>query len=595
VSTTIAPSAKSKQTAAPRQVRRGLGEILAWSALAALLVVALPLFLCMGLFSDVAYYGVFAQAIARGGILERDVMVYFRPPTMGWILLAIQWLAGGWHTEAVRMADFLFLSADIWLMVHWLKPMGVSRVGRIWTAVVLFSFYFSTSEWCHCQPDAWMMLPALGALYLRQRQLEQLLRPQVSPLSVGAWATLEGFLWGVGCLFKPYVVVPGALCWLIATAFVYLRSRRLGPLVVDALGMVVGGLLAGGIWMLWLKWGGGWPYFWDDVRGWSGHYFTYAPTNAFRIVYLVTHFPPWGLVHVVALPVAVAAIYRLLIGARRQDRASAEMPSLTRAALQAAFFLGFFFEGNFLQLQFDYHIIPGLLLGITLLAGQIGIRLGVRRGGIRRVVVQCPLGTASLRPGFVVAVVGAVLAVAVVRHPLHDLDRPALWPRCWREGGSPDLKDRLALDISYYPPTMFPSYWKPLAAVEDYLRAQGVHDGEVTCFGMHTVQLYLDLDITPSTRFPFLEVATATFHKKHPLFQRLLNASKQRFVVSDLRWLKPNLDRVAPEELSKTNTSGIPELDKCRKQGAFPWVEPVVFRAGPYLVHRVKHKVKGFQ
>jgi hypothetical protein len=364
---------------------------------------------------------------------------------------------------------------------------------------------------------------------------------------------------------------------------------------MDALGMVVGGLLAGGIWMLWLKWGGGWPYFWADVQEWSGNYYQRSPSFVERFVYLVTQFRSWGLVHVVALPAAVAAIYRLLIGARRLSWASAEMPGLTREALLGGFFLGFVFEGNFLQTQYDYHIIPGLLLGITLIAGQSWIRLSLRRGAARRVLVQCPLGTASLRPGFVVAVVGTVLALAVIRHPLHDPDRLALWPRCWREGGSPELKDRIGLDKSHYTSAQDVPEWRALAQVEEYLRTQGVRDGEVTCYGMHTIHLYLDLDITPATRFDFVDCCLWMYPEKHDLIRNELNASKQRFVVSDLRWIVPEAEKLSPEVSLQMETAGVEELKAYRKQGVFPWAEPVVFRAGSYLVHRVDHPVQAFQ
>src|SRR5689334_3202369 len=129
--------------------RPRLLEALGWLALAALLVVALPLFVRMPVTSDVAFYDICARHVMRGGALERD-LCFLSPPGMVWSRILVRTFFG-WSSEAVRLADLAVVSAIIWLLARWLQAAGLPRATRVWTVVLLFAFYLSTSEWSHAQ------------------------------------------------------------------------------------------------------------------------------------------------------------------------------------------------------------------------------------------------------------------------------------------------------------------------------------------------------------------------------------------------------------------------------------------------------------
>src|SRR5207248_9498714 len=92
------------------------------------------------------------------------------------------------------------------------------RVAQVWTAVLLFAFYLSSSEWGYCQPDTWMLLPALAALHLRQRQAAAMIEQPLPARRRAALSLLEGVCWASACLFKPFVALPALLAWLAVAA-----------------------------------------------------------------------------------------------------------------------------------------------------------------------------------------------------------------------------------------------------------------------------------------------------------------------------------------------------------------------------------------
>src|SRR5262249_37548040 len=111
-------------------------------------------------------------------------------------------------------------------------------------------------------------------------------------------------------------------------------------------------------------------------------------------------------------------------------------------------------------------------------------------------------------------------------HPMLRTERLSLWPRCWREGSTPALKDRLALTNLVT--------WSDLDLVAACLREQGVQDGELNCTDWRTVSLYLDLDLRPATRFVFFNNAVDFFPGHREEIRRAILASEARYVVSDL-------------------------------------------------------------
>src|SRR5262249_28049257 len=154
------------------------GLWLAWATLLLFLSLNLPLFLCLPLYNDASHHDLCARNVLEGGVHYRDLFDTNLPGII-WIHMAIRALLG-WRSEVLRLADFVIVTASVWLLVRWLGTRGLSRTAQVWTALALFLFYFSTEEVSHCQRDVWMLLPALLALGLRRQQVEALLAEAVS-------------------------------------------------------------------------------------------------------------------------------------------------------------------------------------------------------------------------------------------------------------------------------------------------------------------------------------------------------------------------------------------------------------------------------
>jgi hypothetical protein len=184
-----------------------------------------------------------------------------------------------------------------------------------------------------------------------------------------------------------------------------------------------------------------------------------------------------------------------------------------------------------------------------------------------------------LREAFLVDV---VLLAAVFAPGLRP-QRLALWARCWREGSTPELRDRLAL----LPPTYSGTTgWRELARVADFLRAEGVADGEFTCLSGCTHPLYLELGLEPSTRFHQAGAAVRYFPSHAEQIRAELAASRSRYVVDDLA--ADTLTRAQAWEEVPGNPLALPPNFPPDLLGTYPWYEPLAFRAGRYVVHRVR-------
>ncbi len=581
-------------------------EVPAWTFLVGFLVLVLPLFLCLSLWVDTDYYGIWAWEILHGRVLEKELNAFQKPPAMAWVL-TIPLALVGWRPVAVRLLDFTFVTAIVWMLTRWLRPMGLSRAARVWTALALYAFYLSTAEWCHAQPDVWMMLPALGALYMRRLQTADALAGRGSLREALALGMAEGFLWGLACLFKPFVVVPGFLAWLLSTLLVYLRRpgvvRRL---TLATVGVLVGGCFAGGIWMAWLLIGGGWSYYWEDFRAWGGGYYRLSPPLTRRLIYLFTQFPPWGLANAAALVIAAGALWRVVRGARRPKRRLASTNRLIQETLLAAFYLGWLVVGNYIQFQFDYHIVPPMLLAITLVAARCPVIFrALRLGGYRWVFARLPCGRLALRAPAAWGLLLLLVAVLALRHPLLKRDRLRLWAQCVRTGGTPEIQDDLALRCDQSLPVRIQSrefdlggYWMPshvqsedLARVANFLRSQHVGDGELVCFATHTTALLLELDVAPSSRLLLPYNLLSLYPDKLDQLAEALNAhiERQRFAVTDVSAVY-NGDMA--KYLAQPNLLALPEDFPPDMAATFPWYEPVVFRSGPYLVHRIRGPIR---
>jgi hypothetical protein len=232
------------------------------------------LFLRMPVFNDVVLYDMAARNVLHGGVHYRDIFDT-NLPGMVWMHILVRSLLG-WRSEAIRLADGVIIGVIIWLVTDWLRIQGLGRSVRVWTMALLAAFYLFTSEWCHCQRDTWMLLPALLALRLRRGQIERMTgsadhgqqatecETPCVPYHFFLVAAAEGLCWGAAFWIKPFVAIPALLCGLIGAVTVCRSRPSPGRLLaLDIGGVLTGGLVAGSLGAGWLLMSGAWGPFWD--------------------------------------------------------------------------------------------------------------------------------------------------------------------------------------------------------------------------------------------------------------------------------------------------------------------------------------------
>ncbi len=535
-----------------------------WTGLVALLlmlILCMPIFLCMAPWVDATFYDICARVIQRGGVLYRDTFdTNF--PGMAWLHLGIRSLFG-WRSEVVRAADIVIVASIVYLLVHW-DPM-LPRYGRIWTAVALLAYYFSTSEWCHNQRDVWMLLPSLLALNLPRRRLLVLHSAMEELLLSG----LEGLLWGAAVWIKPMVLMPALFCWVFSLFWRYGAVFAWRPVLLEGAGLLAGGLIVGGAGSLWLWRSGAWEPFWDIMLDWNREYqvfFMRWPHRWNHLKQWSATSMPWSLVHLAALPLAGISLANVLLHKER--------PSSKRFAqgLLAVLYLSWIGQVLLFQGWYPYHLTPPVLLGLALVATWM------------RVPAE-PLWRFGL--GFHLLL---FTALVLFRHPALRPQRLATWPACVTQGSTNELRDLLAL-MPDQGVVGGDSGWEDLERTAYFLRKQDLREDEPICLHESTMPLYLELNKSPAFRFLFYSQATGVYiaHRQQILAE--LSAINPRYVVSDLamagvmRSYSPDEDEAVPEPL--------PRFPKVLAE-LFPWSEPIIFRSGRYAVHRVSKPIGRF-
>lgn len=491
----------------PAQSWRLASEVSAVVTLAVTLLACVPLFLRMGVWGDTTLFDLAARTLLRRGHCYQDIF-FHGPPGMIWAQLAVRTLVG-WSSVGLRAADLVIFSAVVWLLARGVQPRDLPRAASVWIAATLFLLYFSGTEWAHCQTDGWMLLPALGALWLRQRQASALADAATLGRILLRRSLAEGVLWGLAFLIKPFVAFPAVLCLLVTAVPSARALRGRGAtlrLVSDGAGVLAGGMLVGvaSVTALYLTadWSaflaaafGGWN---SDYTGQSLDWLTRS-----KDAILASQWP-WSAVYLAAIPVAVWLVVAAL---RRRPGPAAGAGGEPRLALLAAFFLGWFFQANYLQKQFEYQTLPALLPAWALVLGWFN-RLAPRAAAT--------------------AVLPAVAVVALVSEPLLTADRLRLWRDCWVSADSDRLKDELARNQTVGLPP-----WRDLRGVIQYLQKQGAKDREVTCWHFSTIAVLTETGLEPSSRFVFPSSQLDFFPRfRKTILDETMNGP-QRFVVLD--------------------------------------------------------------
>ncbi len=516
-----------------------------WTGVGTLVLIWIawaPIFLCMPLWVDTVQYDIHARNILIGGIPYEDSSDSNLPGIM-WIQTALRAVIG-WDSLPIRLFDLAVVALEFWLILGWM-PVTASRTCKVWTLVGLSSCYLLSTELVHCQRDVWMMLIALVALGARRRQVEgRVTGWRAFVLSLG-----EGMLWGLCVWVKPHALLLGVAVYVVSI-WQRWRSSRWSPLLSDALGLLIGGGSLGAAGLLWLWHTGAWNHFWEVLLIWSKDYNATQKTfwqNPSRFHKWTNESLPFSLVPWMGAGVALYSIFR---------------PRLPTSwnALYAVLFLVWFAQGFLVQVPHEYVVMPILLLGIPLTATWPGMNW----------VWKCWM---------VVMFLGLAVSCAAVMDRLKEISCGETWMRCFTEGPSAEMRTKLSANFGEGH-----TDWVALEKVADYLRSQNVGDGELTCFHAGTHSLFLMLKVKPSIKHIQPNVALNYFPNHLEEIRQELSESRHRFVVSDLQWAYLDWDVVHDSQTTETK---LPESFHEAWKHLFPWYEPVVFRAGPYLVHRI--------
>ncbi len=534
----------------------------ACAALGTVLLCGGPLFICQPLWADATHYDVLAQEVLRGRTLYLDVTDTNFPGAV-WIHALVRGTAG-WSSEVLRVFDLLVVAGIAGVLTH-VATRGRERTAalRIFVIAAVLLYYFACTPMVHCQRDVWMLLPAALAVWLRFRRISK--TEGASPAVFGG-ALLEGVLWGAAVWIKPYVIVPALGCWLAGLIF-GIRNGSLGRWngLIDALGLVAGGLIAGAGGCAWLMAVGSWPHFWDMMLNWSGEYRSRGDAWSLRIATNLSwyfYFAPWSLLHLITLPLAGIWCFQGL--AASQDGATRK-PAAAKVLL-AALYLCWFVQGSLIQLSHEYVLSVSMLIALPMLLCWDRVAMPAT----------------AMRIGLAV-----FAAAALVAHPFAKQEALATWPLCFSRGSSPLVKHQLSTGANRH--VMGEAHWQDLAKVEEYLRSRDVSDGELACWDDSSHVLYTKLKVSPSNRFIHTAVWLSFFQSRQDEIIEEIQQGNPRFVITDVQMAGYSAF-VARDEYQRDEPvfpKGMPEID------TFPWNEPIVFRAGRYLVHEVSDNSAG--
>jgi hypothetical protein len=581
-----------------------------WSVAGALIVLGLPLFLRMPLWIDTTLYDVAARTVLSGGTHYKDVFDT-NPPGFVWCLCLLRPVIGP-SSEALRAVDFLIVSAVVVLLIRWARAGGATAAGAGWAVAGMAGFYLFVSEFNHCQRDVWMMLPAgLGAMY-RLTRTSRARREAVTNGWVFRTAVLEGIIWGLAAWIKPHIILVAACVWLVVQG--RLAGSAIGPgwprlrrSLADLSGALVGGVMVGAAGAMWLVMTGTWGPFLEVFTEWNTSYFWKMISQIdYRLEHEHTYFPPWSILVFVAVPVAILNV----IDARPWAAADTQsvglvgrlLPSwlhsspadpgvrFTRGVL-AALYLGWLGVAVFLQKEYHYVHVPETILMLALLAANrwalvvpaLALQFGVM------------IWVAMASPGQLRWCDYSEDARTVIwAYPERAPNRLVWWAGCFARNVPGELRNGVSFQSDHFGGID----WVEFPEVEEFLRSQNVHDGEVICWHDATHPLYLRLRILPGIRFMHISTICAMEDYKpvraYGEVEAAAESGRVRFIVTDLvreTFIYP------PSERARTNEPGpspddllplvIPPIARTR----FPFDQPTVFRSGDghgrYVVHKL--------
>ncbi len=528
------PAAPGDEGTAPRSIA------LPSFCLVALLLLATPLFLRMPLTNDAILFDLQTMLFSEGAIPYRDVLEPNLPGVF-WIHSTVRGVLGN-SSEALRLFDLAVITAVTWLFGGLVMKSGGTLRSAVWLGVAVLTFYFGSTEWCHCQRDTWLLLPILAATWLRLYRLGRDL-PLTAALSL-----VEGLLWGAGVWLKPYAALVAIAVWLVTLRG--FRSPRQG--LIDTVWVLLGGLVAGVSGVAWLVQSEAWPHWLETMRQWNPRYLAAGRENWVwpRFQAMAWRMQPWFALHLLSLPLAVYTLRHFWRHPR--DPAVGELPCLALSAIYLATMAHVFL----LQHLFDYVHAPAVILAVA--------------------VVGTWLSQPHRAPCWRVAVL-AFGVLVLTSSPLFNRQRVRLWWACVTQPSSPKLQDRLALLAN-------PNR-SHLERVAEFLQQQSPQQREVCVFNSDLIGLYQRLELRPPTRYVYLFELLMYFPNQREVILASVTASGHRFVVTDLASCGMPISQALA--VGPDGPTAPPPAYRAVSRRNYPWSQRVVFRSGTYLVHEI--------
>lgn len=573
-----------------------------WAAFATLLVAGVPLFLRMPVWIDVTLYDLAARAILTGGTHYRDVFDT-NPPGFVWALCLIRAVLGP-GMEVLRAVDLVIVTAVAAILLRWARAGGATAAGIAWTAAGIAGFYLFLSEFNHCQRDVWMMLPALAAASYRLRRVRR------AAAATDGWvfrtAILEGAVWGLAAWVKPHVILIAAAAWLVTQGRLAGSGgpgvgRKLRRGVADLAGAFAGGLLVGGAGLAWLVGSGTWPYMYEVFTEWNTSYLRHVLSEEVpRFSNQLCYFPPWSLLFVAAVPLAVRNLLAARpwagegndhpgpAGFRAADRETD--PAFARGVL-AAVYLAWAGVAFALQMNYHYVHVPETLLMLAVFAAN---RWAVVVPVLLIQVAEMAW-LAAVPPSVPWTDQPATYRHVVWQYPDRDRDRLRWWRGCFDR----EVPGELRNGVSFQTDSHAGIDWAELAEVEGYLRGQGVRPGDATVICWHDSPhaLYLTMNLRPPIRFMHLSTAIGMGDYAYERVKAEVTAAAPgvKFAVSDLRRVPLFFPPEARTRMNEPGPDLLPPVVPASSRSVFPLNQPAVFRSGNgrgrYVVHRVENPV----
>lgn len=534
-----------------------------------------PLFLQLTLTPDTVLYDLQARVLLQGGILYRDI-VEPNLPGIVWIHAGLRCLFG-WSPLVLRIFD-LGVVAGISLLLSqiivpctssWIAELEKSsgrRILRYSLVLLIGSFYLSTSEWCHCQRDTWMLLPCLAAVLIRLTRLEA---NEISGTARALSAFAEGVLWAAAFWLKPFIALPAVLV-IVSTAA---KSGNARQWSIETAMVLLGGVTTGAAGILWMIQNGCWSAFTTMMLEWNGDYYQ-SGRSRWTIDRMLAHaqrFSPWIVLHLPAAWLSASALCSLMMRRIRSwkqvDLPQRAIEISTATLVLRAMYIGWIVQCLLFQQLFDYVYVPAMILAISVcLQALIPVAAGIRM----------PQGTPCARPTCVVSgVVLFWLMLSVPGSALMQSHRLSSWGPCVTALVTGKLESTHRDAIAQTP---FPR-WAELTPMIEHIETTGAKSQSLMAYSGNLIHVYPGLHQLPPTRFVYLDALARCFPARRKEMMDAVRMSGVEYVLADLQedgWDELPADgQLLPHAISG-NSASLP----------FPWNQTPVYRSGGYVLFR---------